>query len=354
MSASSNIPGPVMAPMLLRPIPKGRAWGGNTFVRWGKFPSADATKQPIGEAWELCDLPDAIAEGRSTIEAGSFAGRTLREAMHAEERRIMGRAQLSALGRFPLLVKFLDAAEHLSVQVHPDPAYAASNPGAHLKTESWFVLDAAPGARIWRGIRPGISRETFERALRGGDDIVPMLVEVAVKAGDFVDLPSGLCHALGAGITVAEIQTPSDTTFRVFDWNRGDPDRPLHVDQAMACMSFGAAQGLDRVPVVHALDAPAIRTRQFRTTELSRTGHYRIERLEALEAASLTVVTHGRPSCWMVLEGSVRFDEPEALVAGRWRTLLVPAASEGCVAHLEAGTVLLRASLPDPMDSWIA
>lgn len=266
----------------------------------------------------------------------------------------MGRAHCSAHGRFPLLVKFLDAAEHLSVQVHPSPAYAEANPSAHLKTESWFVLDAAPGARIWRGIRPGVSQDAFERTLRTGGDIVPMLVELKVRPGDCIDLPSGLCHALGAGITVAEIQTPSDTTFRVFDWNRDDPGRPLHVDQAMACIAFGAEQGLERVPVVHALEAPAILTRQFRTTQLSRTSHYRIERLEALESAPLPVVTHGRASCWMVLEGSVRFDEPEALVAGRWRTLLVPAASEGCVAHLEAGTVLLRASLPDPMDSWIA
>jgi mannose-6-phosphate isomerase len=343
-----------MSPMLLRPIPKGRAWGGGTFVRWGKFAAAESTRQPIGEAWELCDLPDSIAEGRSPIEAGSHAGRSLREALAADERRIMGRAQLSSHGRFPLLVKFLDAAEHLSVQVHPSPDYAAANIHAHLKTESWFVLAAEPGARMWRGVRPEVTRAEFERALRGGGDIVPMLVELPVRTGDCVDLPSGLCHALGAGITVAEIQTPSDTTFRVFDWNRNDPARRLHVDEAMACIAFGTAQELDRVPVVNATSAPAILTRQFRTTQLSRTEHYRIERLEALENAELPIVTHDRPCCWMVLEGRVRINGPEPITAERWRTVLVPAAAEGLGAHLEAGTVLLRASVPDPMDRWIA
>jgi mannose-6-phosphate isomerase len=343
-----------LAPMLLRPIPKGRAWGGQTFVRNGKFGPGQAATLPIGEAWELCDLPDSVTDGCSMIEAGACAGLSLRAALRMHERPIMGRAQLSAHGRFPLLVKFLDAAEHLSVQVHPSPLFADANPHAHLKTESWFVLHAEPGARIWRGVRPEVSRATFERTLRGGGDIVPMLVELEVRAGDCIDLPSGLCHALGAGITVAEIQTPSDTTFRVFDWNRNDPGRPLHLDQAMACIGFGSEQELERFPVVHALEAPAIMTRQFRTTQLSRTEHYRIERLEALDAASLPIVTHGRPSCWMVLEGSLRVPGADPVHAGRWRTLLVPAAAEGLEVHLEAGTVLLRASVPDPMDRWIA
>jgi len=343
-----------LAPMLLRPIPKGRAWGGSTFVQHGKFGAADAAALPIGEAWELCDLPDSVTDGCSTIEAGACAGMSLRAALRAHERQIMGRAQLSAHGRFPLLVKFLDAAEHLSVQVHPSPSFAGVNPHAHLKTESWFVLHAEPGARIWRGVRPEVSRTTFERTLRGGGDIVPMLIELEVRAGDCIDLPSGLCHALGAGITVAEIQTPSDTTFRVFDWNRNDPGRPLHIDQAMACIGFGSDQELERFPVVHALQAPAIVTRQFRTTQLSRTEHYRIERLEALEAASLPIVTHGRPSCWMVLHGSLRTTGADPVHADRWRTLLVPAAAEGLDVRLEAGTVLLRASVPDPMDRWIA
>lgn len=337
--------------MLLQPLPKARAWGGTTFAAWGKFARA-AHGAPVGESWELCDLPGPDACSR--IEAGAFAGSSLREAMRQAERAIMGRAHLSPLGLFPLLVKFLDAAQHLSVQVHPSPSFAQANAEAHLKTESWLVLAAKPGARIWRGVKPGVTREAFERCLRGGGDIVPMLVEVPVQAGDCVDLPSGLCHALGEGITVAEIQTPSDTTFRVFDWNRDDPGRPLHVDQAMACIAFGAEQELDRWPVVHADGGTAVQTRQFRTTLLSRTPFYRVERVEALVDADLPVITHGRPACWMVLDGEVRFEGPEPIVAGRWRSLLVPAGAEGLTSRLKAGTCVLRALVPDPMDRWIA
>ena len=343
-----------IAPMLLRPIAKARAWGGRTFVQRGKFASPAAGAAPIGESWELCDLPEQVSDGCSTVEAGSFAGRTLREALVADERAIMGRAHLASTGRFPLLVKFLDAAEHLSVQVHPTAAFAEIRPGAHLKTETWIVLHAEPGARIWRGVRPSVSRADFERTVRSGGDLVPLLVECRVRAGDRIDLPSGLCHALGEGITVAEVQTPSDTTFRVFDWNRADPGRPLHLDDALACIQFGAAQELDRVPVQNAADLPAVRTREFSTTLLSRTAHYRIERLEALEAAATTVITHQRPACWLVLEGRVRFDGAVPVEAGPWRSLLVPAASEGLTVHLDRGTVLLRASVPDPMDRWLA
>ena len=340
-----------MSPLLLRPIARHRAWGGGTFGTWGKF-ATPPDQPPIGESWELVDLPGSDA--CSGIEAGPFAGRSLRDAMQEQERAIMGRAQVSPLGRFPLLVKFLDAAENLSVQVHPSPAFAQANTDAHLKTESWFVLAAKPGARIWRGVKPDVTREAFERCLRGGGDILPMLVEVPVRTGDCIDLPSGLCHALGAGITAAEIQTPSDTTYRVFDWNRNDPSRPLHLDQAMACIAFGAGQELDRWPVTNADEVPPVQTRQFRTTLLSRTPFYRIERIEALQDADLPVVTHQRPACWMVLRGQVQFGDTHRVHAGAWRSLLVPAAAEGLTARLTAGTCLLRALVPDPMDRWIA
>jgi len=343
-----------LAPMLLRPIAKARAWGGRTFVQHGKFTAPPADTPPIGESWELADLPGADAASCSRIEAGAHAGSSLREAIRADERRIMGRATLSEHACFPLLVKFLDAAENLSIQVHPSPAFAAANPGAHLKTETWFVLEAAPDARIWRGVKHGVSRAQFAQQLREGRDIVPLLVEITVRAGDCIEMPSGLVHALGAGITVAEIQTPSDTTFRVFDWHRNDPGRPLHVEDALACIQFGAAQGLDRFPVRNAAELPAVTTRQFRTTLLSRTEHYRIERLEALEDAETTVITHQRPACWMVLEGRVRFGGAQPVEAGPWRTLLVPAASEGLSARLDRGTVVLRAAVPDPMDRWLA
>jgi len=106
--------------------------------------------------------------------------------------------------------------------------------------------------------------------------------------------------------------------------------------------------------VVNADEMPPVQTRNFRTTLLSRTSHYRIERLQALEDAELPVITHQRPACWMVLQGQVRFEGPQPFEAGAWRSVLVPAAAEGITAHLTKGTCLLRASVPDPMDRWLA
>jgi mannose-6-phosphate isomerase len=348
------IPTNATSPVRLKPIAKGRAWGGTTFSQWKKFAAPATGELAIGESWEVADLPESIANGCSLVAAGESAGKTLHELVDLDTPGWMGRARLTAQGRFPLLVKFLDAAQHLSVQVHPDETYAAANASAHLKTESWFVLAAKSGATIWRGVKEHVTKQEFETRLRSGASILDLLVEVRVQPGDCIDLPSGLCHALGEGITVAEIQTPSDTTFRVFDWNRNDPSRLLHLDQAMACIQFGKTQRLDHLPIRNAATAPAVQTRSFRTTLLSRTDHYKIERIEAMTATTLEVITHQRPVCWLVLSGSISVDGKTPVSASAWETLLFPAVSEGSTAMLSMGTTFLRITLPDPMDRFIA
>ena len=230
-----------LPPLRFRPILKSRAWGGRRLARFGK-PVPPAPAPPVGESWEIADLAPPVEDGVSRVAGGPFDGASLRDLLDAHRRAILGSAH-DVDGRFPLLVKFLDAAEHLSVQVHPTAAFAARHPGAHLKTEAWVVLEAAPGARIYRGIRAGVTPDRFRAAIAGGT-AVDLLVSEEVRAGDCIPLVSGLCHALGAGVMVAEVQTPSDTTFRVYDWNRNDPARPLHVDQAMECILLGDGQGL--------------------------------------------------------------------------------------------------------------
>lgn len=341
-------------PVQLQPIAKGRAWGGTTFASWNKFTAPAPGELAIGESWEVADLPESIANGCSRVAAGNGVGKSLHELIDLDTPGWMGRARLTAQGRFPLLVKFLDAAEHLSVQVHPDEIYAAANPSAHLKTESWFVLAAKPGATIWRGVKEHVTKQEFETRLRGGGSILDLLVQVRVQAGDCIDLPSGLCHALGQGITVAEIQTPSDTTFRVFDWNRNDPSRLLHLDEAMACIQFGKSQRLDHLPIHNAATAPAVQTRLFRTTLLSRTNHYTIERIEAMQPTTLEVITHQRPVCWLVLGGSVGVNGQTPVTAKTWETLVFPSISEGLTATLGLATTFLKITLPDPMDRFIA
>ena len=235
-------------PLTFEPILKEKVWGGRRLARYGKaLPEGTL----VGESWEVADLAETSASGggggeaRSVIATGSLAGRTLHDAMEAWGARLLGSARPAADGGFPLLVKFLDAREHLSVQVHPSPEYARSHPGAHLKTECWYVLEADLGSVIYKGVKRGVSQEDFERALRRGDGegVVVLLEAVPAVPGECHNLPSGTVHALGAGVLVAEVQTPSDTTFRVYDWAKeyGRAGRDLHVEQAMACIDFRPA-----------------------------------------------------------------------------------------------------------------
>lgn len=241
-------------PLILEPILKEKVWGGRRLERLGKRLAPGAM---IGESWELSDLAETSASGggggeaRSKIRNGALAGRTIGDAARAWGRAMMGEVGLSPAGGFPLLLKFLDAREHLSVQVHPSAAYCKAHPEAHLKTECWYVLEATPGSVIYKGVKKGVTREAFARALAlgQGEGVVAMLESVPAVKGECHNLPSGTVHALGAGVLIAEVQTPSDTTFRVYDWAKeyGRKGRELHVDQSMACIQFEPARDATRM-----------------------------------------------------------------------------------------------------------
>ncbi len=254
-------------PLVFEPLLFEKVWGGRRLDRFGKtLPPG----KPIGESWELADMAATSASGagggeaRSVIANGSMKGRTLREALAAWD--VLGdpaRNRAAAESGFPLLVKYLDAKENLSVQVHPSPAYAKLHPNAHLKTECWYILDAEPGSVIYKGVKPGVSRESFARHVADGT-VVNDLVAVPAVAGEMHNLPSGTVHALGAGVVVAEIQTPSDTTFRVYDWGR--KGRQLHVQESLECIEFGPAPGATRGG---GKESPLVSTPFYRVDELN-------------------------------------------------------------------------------------
>lgn len=252
-------------PLIFRPILMPKVWGGRRLAALGKkLPEAGSPDANIGESWELADLPATSASGggggaaRSMIDNGPLAGRTLADACEVWDSALLGRSGGSGGsgsaggGRagFPLLVKYLDAREHLSVQVHPSIAYCKADPSAHLKTECWYILAAEPGSTIFKGVKPGVTRADFERALRGSDpsSVVGLLDSVPAVAGDCHLLPSGTVHALGAGVLVAEVQTPSDTTFRVYDWAKEyeRTGRELHVNQSLECIAWEPAREATR------------------------------------------------------------------------------------------------------------
>lgn len=232
-------------PLVLEPILKEKVWGGRRLAGFGKTLPEGAM---VGESWEFADLSSTSASGGggdaaiSVIANGPMKGKTVRDAMGVWGEGMMGGVALSAEGGFPLLVKYLDAREHLSVQVHPSPAYAAEHADAHLKTESWYVLEAEDGSVIYKGLKEGVSREDLQAAIESGT-VPSVMRSMAAVVGECHTLASGTVHALGAGVLVAEVQTPSDTTYRVYDWKEeyGRADRELHIEQAVECALFERA-----------------------------------------------------------------------------------------------------------------
>lgn len=282
---------PAPYPLLLEPILLSKVWGGDRLASMGKRVKPGDT---IGESWELADLPQTSASGagggafRSRIANGPLAGHTLHDALTQWGDALLGKTTHGASGDFPLLVKFLDARENLSVQVHPSERFARENPGAHLKTECWYIIDAAPGAMIYKGVRPGVTPEAFARHIAQGtcqDD----LIAVPAIPGECHTLPSGTCHALGAGVLVAEVQTPSDTTFRVYDWGR--EGRELHVDQAVRCIDFGPAPEATR-STPGAARTRLVHTPFFSVDEITLTPG-RVTRLGEGLAATAVIVIRG-------------------------------------------------------------
>ena len=331
----------VRSPLRFTPILKPRAWGGRSLQTLGKTLPDGA---PFGESWDLADLPTSIDNGRSHVADGAFAGTSLHDLLDRAERDILGGVARAETNGFPLLVKFLDAADNLSLQVHPNEAYCAAHPGAFPKTEAWFVLHAAAGSKIYRGVRHDVTPETFRAAILDGSAL-DLMHAIEVNAGDCVRLPSGICHALGAGVLVAELQTPSDTTFRVWDWNRNDPNRPLHIDQALETMRFGNAQ--DTAGGGHATLAsiPVVDVGGVATKRICSMREFSIDHI-TLTNAPLEVEGDNAPSVVLCIEGTGSIDAADG--SARFRrgdVVLVPAACRASVSPNGAMT-LLRTDLP--------
>ena len=208
-----------------------RIWGGRKLAEL--FGKNLPTNKRIGESWEIVDRPEA----QSVVERGPLKGKSLHELWIEDRSSIFG--DVPDAPRFPLLIKLLDAHEKLSLQVHP-PEQFAGNLGGEPKTEFWYVADAEPGAELLLGFSKPIQRDQFESALREGT-AADYVHRICVKSGDAAFLPAGRLHAVSAGNLLIEIQENSDTTYRVFDWNRvddkGNPRR-LHIEQASRCIDF--------------------------------------------------------------------------------------------------------------------
>ncbi len=230
----------MLYPLFFEADYKERIWGGTSLRdRLNKKIPCDHT----GESWEVA----CHDNGDSIIRNGSLKGLTLKEALKGHAKGIIGQ-DMEAGEKFPLLIKFIDAKDKLSVQVHPEDAYAMEYENGELgKSEAWYILDAKPGAKLIAGLRDNVTKEDFVEALEKGQ-LENVLNEVEVQAGDVINIPAGFVHAIEDGILLAEIQQNSDTTYRVYDWNRVGLDgksRELHVDKSLDVIDFEGKHAKD-------------------------------------------------------------------------------------------------------------
>lgn len=234
---------PELYPLTFQPIYKDKIWGGRLFetILGRTLPEGQ-----IGESWDVA----AHEHGTNVVDQGPLAGKNLEQLAREYGVALLGEKGLNAEGKFPLLLKLIDANQDLSVQVHPDDDYVRKHGGDTWgKTEMWYIVHSDPGAWIIWGLRPGVTKDEFAQAVcAGGEAILACLNKVQVQAGELYPISAGLIHALGSGVVVAEIQQNSDTTYRVYDWDRLDDEgnpRDLHVDHALATIDF-SEQALDR------------------------------------------------------------------------------------------------------------
>lgn len=313
-----------MNPVLFQPIYKERVWGGRSLEEsLGRDLPGDKV---IGESWDLVDRTD----DESIIRHQSTESRqTIRDLIEADPEGIMGKGW-NPSARFPILVKWLDCQERLSLQVHP-PAAIAPSLGGEPKTENWFVADTKPGAGLIVGLKNGVSRDQFEEALEA-ETLENCVHRFPVEPGQSILVESGRIHAIDAGNLILEIQQNSDTTYRVFDWGRTGLDgkpRQLHVEESMKSIDFNDFEPSALPPF-----------EENGVSTIAESKEFRIRRANLASGNTLPPLTDAAPALLHVVSGTLT-DEISGLQFVRGDTVLLPADRNCTISTTEEATVLL-------------
>jgi len=326
----------VLYPLRFEPIYQYRLWGGRRLASLLSAPLPG--DGPIGEAWILSDRDDHP----SRVADGPLKGRTIAQLLEQFPQEVMGKLA-GRFRRFPLLLKFLDAREMLSVQVHPTDAHTdLLPPGETGKTEAWVVLEAGPKSRIYAGLKPGTTKADLRQALANGA-VADRLAYFTPKPGDAVFLPAGTVHSLGGDIVVFEVQQNSDVTFRLYDWNHVDAKtgkpRALQVEQALACIDFEKCAGGLVAPVVEAT-TPVERERLFHCE------HFWLSRLRG--SSPFAVGAPGVPRALVCIEGTGHIEHGSATYAvTKGDVLLLPAGLGACLFQPRGAVTVLEVEIPE-------
>lgn len=322
-------------PLRFEPIYQYRVWGGRRLEHLLAAPLPE--NDPIGEAWILSDRTDHA----SRVANGHLRGQTINQLMEHWQQQLMGK-QAGRFKRFPLLLKFLDAQEMLSVQVHPSDQQTDYLPdGESGKTEAWVVLEAGKGSRIYAGLTPDTTIDSLSHAITNGT-VTDHLSYFTPTPGDAVFLPAGTAHTLGGNIVVFEIQQNSDVTFRLYDWNHVEAKtgqtRPLQVDQALACIDFSQGVKKPTLPVIEAT-TPVEREHIFQSE------HFNVWRLYG--ELMFTVGEMDVPRILVCLEGQGDIKHNGATYTiGKGDVFLLPAAVGICDFQPHGLVNLLEIAIP--------
>jgi mannose-6-phosphate isomerase len=323
-------------PLRFEPIYQYRLWGGRRLSNLLSTPLPG--DGPIGEAWLLSDRDDHQSE----VANGPLKGQSIRELMEVFRDQLIGRSA-TRFRRFPLLLKFLDAREMLSVQVHPSDAHPDLIPAGETgKTEAWVVIEANKGSRIYAGLKPGTTAGDLRHSLADGT-IADHLVGIVPKPGDAVFIPAGTVHTLGGGVVVFEVQQNSDVTFRLYDWGHVDAKtgqpRPLQVDHAFASIDFANCNGGLVTPVV-VTTTPVERERLFDCE------HFQLWRVRG--ESPFNVGAAEMPRVLVCIEGSGWLEgDGTAYGVEKGEVWLLPAVVGACEFHPNNAVTLLEIALPE-------
>lgn len=291
----------------LEPLYQERVWGGRALE--SSLGRTLPGQNPIGEAWEIVDRPEA----QSVIKTGRHAGKNLRAVIESHTAEIMGPGW-DKNRPFPILVKWLDCRERLSLQVHP-PAAVAGQLKGEPKTETWYIADTQPGANLLVGLKKGVTRDQFEKALKE-NALEPLVHRFPVAEGDSILVRSGQIHAIDAGNLILEIQQNSDTTYRVYDWGRvgldGKP-RQLHVKESLASIKW---DDFEPAPVRAAPTSGVI----------ADCDEFRIRRVVLDPGETLAFAAHEQPRILSVVSGDLHGPAKTHLAAGE--NAVLPYAGE--------------------------
>lgn len=316
-------------PLRFHPLFRSYIWGGSRLENDLKKPVPES--KVWAESWELVDH----GLDQSIVAEGPHSGKALRELIELDSQGILGTGVETAT--FPLLLKFLDCNRVLSVQVHPNDDYAKKMPQPDLgKTEAWYVIDREPGAKVYAGLKEGVTQETLRKAIQSGS-CEELLHIIEPEPGDCIFIPAGTVHALGAGLLVAEIQQASDTTFRLFDWNRVDDQgrpRPLHVEQALEVTNYEAGPVNVVLPIEQARGVELLVSCPYFELNRYTAGPHR------LVSGGFKIVT--------VVRGDVVLQDTQGkTLLAFGQTALLPASHEETQLSLGPESVALVASLPN-------